>query len=353
MSRFGPVLGPSGEIVQGGVAPRLAGSTPRYGPRGTLYRAIVLRTFTTDDPVRTEGRKGSTDRTVDVECDVVLTKSHVRLRRVPVLQRNHGLNDLHNVWIPRPCSRVINVDGTTDPNRQLNLRGVSRRGVPISVPPAFTDLDGDHVLVSFIDNDMESPVIVGALAHARTRRLVVSGSGWREDGSGAARGEVGENEFYTRHRGTEVRINDQGDLLFDALGATTNEENQSPGSGIGQIRFRVKDSTRLTIEVDGTDVLEVWQDGAQVRIDLGEGASESLILGDSFRSFLNDWLTHVFAQHQHLPGTLTNSGGAVTGLSGTVSPVTVPPLVPPPPLSYTGSQMAASLLSDLAKTKRT
>jgi len=347
MNRFGPIAGPNGEILQGGVAPRYADSAPSYRPRGTLYRAIVIRTFTTDDPVRTEDRKASTVRTVDVECDVVLTKSHVRLRRVPVLQRNHGLNDLHNVWIPRPCTRVINTDGTTDAGRTLNLKGVSRRGTPIGVPPAFTDLDGDHVLVSFIDNDMESPVIVGALAHARTRRLVVAGDGWREDGSGAARGEVGENEFYTRHRGTEVRINEQGDLLFDALGATTDEANQSPGSGFGQIRFRVKDSTRFTVEVDGTDVLEVWQDGAQVRIDLGEGAAQRLILGDDFMEWLNqnivqkvnDHWTNIFNAHTHpyIPGTLASAQSG-----------------PPTPLQADSiPQMTDALLSDLAKTKKT
>lgn len=352
---WGPVRGPNGEIVQGGVAPRGTGTLPTNIPRASLYRAIVLQTFATDDPVRTGAGRDTSQRLVDVECDVLLTKTCVRLPRVPVMQRNHGVNDLHNVWIPRPCARVIREDGTTDLVRSLNLNSVSRRGAPVGAPPSFADLDGDHVLVSFLEGDSERPVIVGAMTHSRTRRLVVSGDGWREDGSGAARGEVGENEYYTRHRGTEVRINEQGDMVLDLLGATTDENNQTPSSNTGAFRVRVKGGTasRATIEVDGTDVLEVFKQGSQVRVDLGQGAAQRLILGDDFRSFLNDWLTHVFAQHQHTAGTLVAGVTAVTGLSGAVSPTTVPPLPPPSPLSYTGSQMSDSLLSDLAKTKKT
>ncbi len=103
----------------------------------------------------------------------------------------------------------------------------------------------------------------------------------------------------------------------------------------------MKDSTRFTVEVNGTDVLEVWKDGGQVRIDLGEGATERLILGDAFRTFLNNFFSTIFDLHTHLAGTMTTPSGAVTGVSGAPIP------------AFTGTQMQTSLLSDLAKTKQT
>jgi hypothetical protein len=58
-------------------------------------------------------------------------------------------------------------------------------------------------------------------------------------------------------------------------------------------------SQRFTVEMDGVDVLEVFKQGAQVRIDLGEGATERVVLGDAFMALFNS--------HQH-PTSMGPSG---------------------------------------------
>jgi len=99
----------------------------------------------------------------------------------------------------------------------------------------------------------------------------------------------------------------------------------------GEILIRLKSSGTFTVEVRGQAVLSVaaGQDG--VRIDLGAAASERLVLGDSFRSFLNDFLQTKFDAHVHpIPS------GQVTA---------------PPHAAFVGAQMPEELLSRVAKVR--
>lgn len=279
----------SGAVIQSGMNPRVVGAPRPTQPKLGLYRAIVLHTYATDAIERRDGfRRANTLRVVEVECDVLLASSYMRLSRVPVKQINHGLSNAHGVWVPKPCTRVIAADGSTDLTRSLHFDRVTRHGAPTPGPvPPLSDLDGDHVIVEFIEGDPGKPLITGALTHARARRLVIAGSGWDEADAGASRGKPHDSEYYVHHQGAEIRVNDRGDVLIDTVGAHADQEAENPATGGGQVRLRAKGTQRVTIEMDGQDVLEVWRDGAQVRIDLGEGASERLVLGDSFKTFFD------------------------------------------------------------------
>lgn len=328
-----------GAVVQAGMNATGRHYFDRITPKRAPYRAVVVNTFVEDSDGRSTSR-----RRAKVLCDVILVRSQIQLQRVQVEQRL-GMNNAQ-LWIPRPTTRRV----STGDGVQLQRR--SNRGTVAGEPTPFDDMDGDVVLIDFIEGDIDYPIIRGAMEHERTFREVLEGSGWSEGNGGSERGTAYKDESYRRWAGTEERINAEGDYLLDTVGATDDIVQEQVDADGGQIRFRVKSERRFTVEMDGTDVLEVFVDGGQVRIDLGEGAAQRLVLGDDFRTFLNDWLTNVFAQHQHTAGTLVAGMVSVTGLSGAVSPVTVPPLVPPPPLSYTGSQMSEDLLSDLAKTKK-
>ncbi|WP_196300808.1 hypothetical protein, partial [Streptococcus pneumoniae] len=92
--------------------------------------------------------------------------------------------------------------------------------VPNTPPSAYGDLDGDHVLVAFVEGDIDYGVILRAYPHKRTKRLVtgaIDSIGW-EEGDDATRGTPYRNEYYTAHYGTEVRVNARGDLLIDTVG---------------------------------------------------------------------------------------------------------------------------------------
>jgi hypothetical protein len=314
-------------VVQGGL-----GVHPRGELRNPLasqlrpFRGLVINT-------RVVGEEGQV-RGYTVECDVVLVRTNFTLYNVPVMQRQHGVNNVHDLWVPRQSTRVIGDDAAT-----LNLqRQHSRRGTRVGPATPLGDCDGDMVLLDFIEANPDYPIIIGALVHERTNRIVRAGDGWRE-GEVETRGNPRRDELYTHHYGAEIRINEQGDVLIDSVGAYEDTSTEDASVSSGQVRIRVKDSQKFTVAIgDDEDVLEVWKDGAQLRIDLGEGATERLVLGDSFMSFLNNFFTSIFDNHTHL-GVTTGPG-----TSGIPSPTFVSP---------TRQNMSAALLSDVAKTKKT
>ncbi len=279
-TRFDPQ---TGRVMKSGLNLNPPGHKPDFQPTGCMYRAVVVRTYSTVDPIRREGVPG-TSRVQDIECDIVFTRSNQWRPRVPVLQRVHGVNDA-DLWVPRESTRVIG--GV----QKLNLRRVSERGALESMPPSWEDLDGDHVLVQFLEDDPELPRIVLADTHASTKRLLIDGPGWNPAFSGAERGIPMKDERYSRFRGVEHRINDSGDVLWDTVGANPiDNDTEIPGLTGGAFRLRVKGNQRYTLEFDGVDVMEVFIDplaGPQAQMVPG---SEQFIRGTTHAGNLSAFL---------------------------------------------------------------
>lgn len=311
--RFKTTMTRGGSVVQSGLDIRnrdnpLGANTPRLG----LYRGLVLATYVPDDSsgnATTEVRRGN-----QVECDVLLVRSHALVLRAPVRQVCFGVNEAHGPWIPKPATRTL--DGTP-----LNFRVLSEQGSFEGSATAFDNTDGDMVIVEFVEGNVDYPMITGALTHENTNRRVRAGSGWSEGSND--RGSPYQDEYYLHHQGTELRINANGDLLIDTVGAYTDRSTEDSSAATGDVRVRIKDGQRLTIAMgNDDDVLEVFKDGVQVRIDLGENASERLVLGDTFLNLFN--------AHQHT--------GVTPGMGSSGTPVT---------------PLTDAILSDLAKTKKT
>ena len=350
MGRYRPFRMSGGHVLQSGMnMQHPVGNDQPLRPMFGKYRGIVLRTFATDDAVRTEGnRRQGSQRVTNVECDVILVTSQTVLSRVPVMQRGHSANNAGPLWIPRESRVALGEDGRSDPTQPLNLNRVSRGGAPMpQVPPLLRDLDGDLVLVEFVEGDLEKPVISGALTHEHARRRVIAGDGWAEGSGAEKRGTPEVREHYLHHQGSEVRINGTGDVLIDTVGAhDDNDEEDASASGKGQVRIRVKESSdadvRFTVSIgDDEDVLEVWKDGGQLRIDLGEGADERLILGDTFKTFFDGEIAKI----NTFWSTLYNTHVHPVPMGGNT-------LVPTVTQTDTISQIPDDNLSDLAKTKK-
>ena len=318
--RYRPQKLRGGVVVQSGVdlKPR---STQRYrlmDPALRPFRAVVVNSRVIDEAGHVRG--------IAVECDVILVRTQLSIQNVPVLQRQYGINNVHDLWVPRPTTRSLD-----DSDLNVN-RTVSSRGTFVAPATSLGELDGDMVLVDFMEGNKDFPIIVGALPHERSNRVLTSGIGWRE-GSVAERGAPKRDEYYTHHYGAEVRINEQGDLLVDTVNAYADPATEDAGAASGQVRFRIKDSQRLTVAIgDDEDVFEVWKDGGQLRVDLGEGATERIVLGDSFRTFLNNFFSVAFDTHTH-----------VAPVGGSTGPPNTAPV----------ATMGDALLSDLSKTKKT
>ncbi len=319
----------SGAIVQAGLNVTTRDYFDRIIPRLAPYRAVVLQTMVEDSIDRLTSR-----RRAKVLCDVIMVSSQITLQRVQVVQRL-GVNS-GQPWIPRPSTRRISTNGA------VVLQRRSRQGSPEpgDPPTPFDDLDGDAVLMDFIEGDLDYPIISGSMEHERTLRTIVEGEGWDESNGGSERGAVHKNERYVRWGGTEFRVNAAGDVLFDTVGATSDIINEAITAVGGQFRIRVKSQRRFTVEMDGTDVLEVWKDGAQVRIDLGEGAAQRLVLGDD-----QDGALSTLADDLKAWAILVKSGIVAGG--GTLDNSVFDAAL----AAFKTANAAA--LSDLAKTKKT
>jgi hypothetical protein len=242
------------------------------------FRAVVIAS-------RVVGEEGHV-RGLSVECDVILVRTQIAIQNVPVLQRQHGVNNVHDLWVPRPPTRNM-----VDSALPLNLsRTHSRRGTPIGPPTPLGDLDGDMVLVDFVEGNQDYPIIIGALTHERTNRVLRTGVGWREGSATDTRGHPRRDEFYVHHMGCELRINDRGELLIDTVGAYEDASTEDASDdAYGQVRIRVKNGQRFTVAIgDDEDVLEVWKDGGQLRVDLGAGADQRIPLGDDLVAAIKD-----------------------------------------------------------------
>lgn len=250
------------------------------GQLNGLYRAIVLATYATDNE---QIRPDNDTRRHAVECDVFLVRSSLPAYRVPVLQRMHGFANA-SLWIPRPSTTTL--DG-----EEINLNRTSLRGTLSSkLPPALSELDGDEVIIEYVEGDRDYPVITGAMSKENTKRLVIAGPGWSESEAGSERGTPHLDEQYFRFAGVELRINKNGDVLVDTVGAYDHvgddKLTETPSDAGGQVRVRMKAAQKFTVEMDGTDVLEVWKDNDGVHIDLGENATEHLIKGEKLTTWL-------------------------------------------------------------------
>jgi hypothetical protein len=96
-----------------------------------------------------------------VTCDVLVLDAGYRtiLQHVPLMLQSAGLNDYEG-WIPRDSS----IDIVTAV-MQISPEGLL--GVPVS---NAEDLDGDFVMIGFMADDLNQPVILGQLPHPRNKK---------------------------------------------------------------------------------------------------------------------------------------------------------------------------------------
>lgn len=334
----------SGVVVSGGVG--LHGRGERRSilrPEEAPFRALVVAQ-------RVVGETGNV-RGLSVECDVVLVRTQIAIRNVPVMQRQHGINNVHDLWVPRPATRVV-----SDPALPLNLSRVySRRGTFIGPPTPLGDTDGDMVLVDFIEGNQDYPIIIGALPTERTNRVLRAGAGWRE-GEHDTRGNPRRDEYYVHHYGCELRINEQGELLIDTVGAYSDASTEDASStSIGQIRMRVKDGQRITFAVgNDEDVVQIYKDSGQLKVDLGKNADQQIPLGNDQL----DALKAVLDAIDTFASALAHATPAAPNAALTVASVLAAYNVGPPAGGLAAAIVQAktdleNALSSVARTKKT
>ena len=264
---------------------------PYSGPR----RAIVINTYVANTPTRTLPFVADGSRMI--LCDVLCVSPIAALMRVPVMQ--HVSEGDAAPWIPKPTTRDILK------NTPIAMLGpITRTGVPnpqgLDVP-SFEHLDGDHVIVDFVASARGyDPVVMHAEVHPSTKRRVIEGPGFVPGPTIAAtRGLSHSKERYVRFSGTEMRVNQHGDVLLDTSAAdpadpVTEAPIAGPAGG-GTVQIALKAEKELLITDDaGVVIMRARKVGGQLRVSLEGGILRSMVLGEPLR----DWLL----AHQHPTG---------------------------------------------------
>lgn len=162
-------------------------------------------------------------------CDVLPYSGKYRappMRLVPVVQNGGwGRSDVAGGWTPRGSTVAAAYPTAAAP----------------LVNPA--DLDGDVVLIGFVEDDLQQPIILGRFHHQNAEEPLPT---WRARTPllGPASVQV------TRHRGTRAATDSDGNYTLDTSGASSGAVDaygaELPGLE-GDITFRGKASRRIEL----------------------------------------------------------------------------------------------------------
>jgi hypothetical protein len=219
---------PDGTVIQSSV---VSGASDWDNTMGWIARAVVLKTYFTDDPTwQDKGWASATAKVV--ACDIrVFGRRSRPLKRVPVAQRAAGLFD-EDLYIPRDSSQDIQGGALTAESTPTGVR-----------PTPAEQCDGDQVLVGFLECDPHQPFIFPfCLSHPEARNPPT-----------AADGRVRR----IRHHGTILEFDQNGNLTIDAsnaampaLGPSGTEVTPNPSGG--NVTF--KSNATGTIHLDTSNV---------------------------------------------------------------------------------------------------
>lgn len=164
---------------------------------GLLIPGVVTATFVVDSPGHPKANAPDPNIAVAVYCDVLVFPSIAGqrwfgLKKVLVSQEVAGLHR-GRIWKPRPAK----LDWTDD----LDLDAGSN--------PAY--VDGDHVLVGFMNDNLSQPVILRSLPHPS----MDLGREENELGRRMRIQEADKDPDFFRHHGIHYGVDDLGNFVLN------------------------------------------------------------------------------------------------------------------------------------------
>ena len=329
--RFATVGMGRGGVMQSAVPKVNSQTSAPTKAGGLVLRGVVLVRYVYDDPADAASASGGVvagDRRA-VYCDVLIY-STIRTMHGAVIPRvlvpqDRGSRHEGEIGGPRPTT--VDISGTFDPEKSN---------------PA--DLDGSHVLVGFIDDELALPVILGYLPHPnagagvppenalveRLRLQVVDGDPWLH-----------------KHHGALVGVDDRGNWTLDLRrahdGVLTATGDERPGADrpdperldgggdalAGNFHVQLPADAKLTIDWpdSGRRIELTDSDGKLVltaaKVDVGAGATEAAVQGTKWGLARAPMNATLIAQLTAIGQTFT---GLATSLAASVvlSPLALP-----------------------------
>lgn len=327
----------TGRIYQSGTPKYRRGMGPEQA-NGLLLRGVVTATYETDNTGHPFA--DSTDRTpVAVYCDVLVFPSIPNqrwfgLKEVLVSQDRGGIHS-DSIWKPRATTMSIAGDAVDQASN-----------------PAYWD--GDHVLIGFINDSLNQPIILRGLPHP----AVDTGRENADLGRRMKLKVTDGNPNFQRHRGVHWGVSDIGNFVVDTTFANDGELDESgyeadpPTDGKGSVAINVpqdaafdiqlfdmstptspvlkakltfdknectldiRDSAgKFYVKVDNGDTILSEHNGANATLKLGDGAVAAAV-ADHLQTLYASLQT-ALENHTHLGVT---SGAQATATAGPVFP---------------------------------
>lgn len=202
---------------------------------GRMFRGVVVATYVPGSGESQVVQGFPTTTVRHVYCDVLvysrLPTYHGSVLTNVLVAQDMGMHD-GRLWIPRAAT----VDISGNP---LDLS--------TSDPHA---LDGDHVLVGFLEDDWSKPIVLGRMPHPRM------GLGNEEltDVGHSMRANVSDGQpDFRKHRGAYYGVDADGNVFIDATrahdGAYTSEGKETPKdeAGYGGVTIRANREESFTV----------------------------------------------------------------------------------------------------------
>jgi len=283
-------------MIPGGF-PKRFGAPERI--QAVAVRAVVLQVEAVDEQDPVLGPRAA------VYCRVLTYATNPDLRgrvipRVLVTYPTAGLHD-GDVWLPRPSTRTARGFTAGD------LSGIS---------PA--ELDGDHVVVAFLEGNPTQPYLQRALPHPNADARALSGAerwgGQRlrpVNADAAAPGVDWHPARGVRHAGAFFGVDGAGNFVVDlreAHGGALGSKLEAPGHGgpalatdgtQGNVRLVLRTGSDLELDINGATLKVELADGA-ARLTLGDGVVAAAVSQhlEALYGQLAQWLathTHTYA----------------------------------------------------------
>lgn len=224
---------------------------PGRNAAGVIHRGVVLKVYTPDDPQIAVGRFGfDPSANPGVTCDVQLIdrRSNTVLKNVPILTQSAGLND-YEEWHPQDTAQAIGqpLTKTVTENPAGPTRG--------------EDMVGDWVVVAYLANDLNQPVIIGQLPHPKTN-------------SRPSFTALTQYKWRRFLRGISIGVTAGGDVELDL--STASDGTLDPATGA---YVPLPTAGNMTVTMQPGALLKV--------LDSVASAPEALLRGDTFLADLD------------------------------------------------------------------
>ena len=228
-----PLLAINGQRFQSGVPTRSLIDRP-YKARGLLLKGVVTATYVVDDPNHFQNDTHTPEGAKGVYCDVMAYANNVpgmRWRFIPrcmVLQDRGGIHD-GKIWKPRAAT-LDTSSGTVDETDNV---------VDLDKGTNPANLDGDHVLIGFVNDNLNEPIILGGVHHPN----VDVGNEESTQRQRLQLKQVDGDPNFWKHHGSKFGVDTNGDFVVDTRFAHDGEyendghEKDPPTDGSGSQQF--------------------------------------------------------------------------------------------------------------------